>query len=242
MASNRIGFSANALKIIAAITMMLDHIGVLLLPAVPILRIIGRISFPIFAFMISEGCFYTKNKLRYFLSVFMLGALCQAIYYIYEHSMYFNVLITFSIAILAVYALEYMKKALFYGDRILKKIFAVLLFVFSVVSVYLLNLYLKIDYGFWGCMMPAFAAFFKMPKDYVYKYTKFEHLVSLLSLGVALLLLSFSIGWYQPYSLFALPLLLLYSGKRGRLKMKYFFYVFYPLHLLALQGIAYLMN
>lgn len=47
--------NGNMLKIIAAITMTIDHIGAILFPHILILRIIGRIAFPIFAFMIAEG-------------------------------------------------------------------------------------------------------------------------------------------------------------------------------------------
>ena len=57
-------FSNNVLKIIACITMLLDHMGFILFPQYPIFRIIGRIAFPIFAFLLAEGCYYTKNKLR----------------------------------------------------------------------------------------------------------------------------------------------------------------------------------
>jgi hypothetical protein len=75
--------SGNALKLIAALAMLIDHIGVLLLPQVLILRVIGRISFPIFAFMIAEGCRYTKNKARYFFTMFGVGAACQVVMYLY---------------------------------------------------------------------------------------------------------------------------------------------------------------
>ena len=50
-------FSNNVLKIIACITMLIDHMGVLLFPKITILRIIGRIAFPIFAFLLAEGCY-----------------------------------------------------------------------------------------------------------------------------------------------------------------------------------------
>ena len=57
--------SGNALKIIAAITMFIDHMGLMLFPKTLIFRYIGRLAFPIFAFMIAEGCRYTRNRLRY---------------------------------------------------------------------------------------------------------------------------------------------------------------------------------
>ena len=59
--------SNNMLKIIAAIFMVCDHVGVILFPKIEFLRIIGRLSFPIFAYLIAEGAKHTKNKLRHFL-------------------------------------------------------------------------------------------------------------------------------------------------------------------------------
>ena len=59
--------SGNMLKIIAAVSMFIDHMGAVLFPGVMIFRILGRIAFPIFAFMIAEGCRYTKNRIKYFL-------------------------------------------------------------------------------------------------------------------------------------------------------------------------------
>ena len=58
--------TGNALKILAAIFMTIDHIGVMLFPRMLILRIIGRLALPVFAFMIAEGCKYTRNKKKYF--------------------------------------------------------------------------------------------------------------------------------------------------------------------------------
>nr|MBQ4319591.1 hypothetical protein [Clostridia bacterium] len=59
---------------------------------------------------------------------------------------------------------------------------------------------------------------------------------------VGLVLLALDLGGVQWYSLLVLPLLLLYSGKRGQLNTKYFFYVFYPLHLALLQGLDWLIG
>ena len=54
--------NGNHLKLIAAFTMLLDHAGILLFPHVKLLRILGRLAYPIFAYMIAEGCRYTKNN------------------------------------------------------------------------------------------------------------------------------------------------------------------------------------
>ena len=60
-------------------------------------------------------------------------------------------------------------------------------------------------------------------------------LISAPMLGLGLLLLAWELGSIQFYALMALPLLMLYSGKRGKWNMKYFFYVFYPAHLVLLE-------
>ena len=60
----------NQLKIIACISMLFDHLGFMVFPKLIIFRILGRLAFPIFAFMIAEGCYYTRNKLKHFLTIF----------------------------------------------------------------------------------------------------------------------------------------------------------------------------
>ena len=57
-----VGLTGNQLKLIALVTMTIDHIGMQLFPRVRLLRIIGRLAFPIFAYMIAEGCRYTRNR------------------------------------------------------------------------------------------------------------------------------------------------------------------------------------
>ena len=72
----------NALKIIAAIAMLADHVGLMFFPRVSLFRIVGRLALPIFAFMIAEGCRYTRNRLRYFLQIFLLAAAAACRQYI----------------------------------------------------------------------------------------------------------------------------------------------------------------
>lgn len=219
--------TGNALKLLAALFMTIDHIGVILFPRVAILRILGRLALPIYAFMIAEGCKYTRNKKKYFGMVFGLGAVCQVVYYFFDGSMYLSILITFSLSILTIYALQYLKER--------NTALSGVVFLCTVSAVWVLNLFFTIDYGFWGCMLPVFAAL-----PHKTKYDQAPIRISLLGLG--LLFLSVSLGGIQIFSLAALPLLYCYSGKRGTMNLKYFFYIFYPTHLVVLEGIALLMQ
>ena len=219
--------TGNALKILAAIFMTIDHIGAILFPRVLILRIIGRLALPIYAFMIAEGCKYTRNRKKYFGMVFGLGAVCQIVYYLFDGSLYFSILITFSLSILMIYALQYWKQN--------KTVLSGLVFGMSVLAVYILNRWLTIDYGFWGCMLPVFAA---LPHS-----TDRDSLpMNTAMLGIGLVFLGLSTDAIQCLALLALPLLYAYNGKRGKLNLKYFFYIFYPTHLVVLEGIAMLVQ
>jgi len=218
--------NGNALKLIAAAAMVLDHAGLMFFPGNDLLRILGRLAFPIFAFMIAEGSKYTRNRGRYFGQLFGLAVLCQIVYYIVDGSMYLSILFTFSLSLLMIFSLQYCKEK--------PSAFRIGLFLLSIASVWLLNRIFVIDYGFWGCMVPLFAA---LPHK-----TRYDSIpVNAACLGLGLLILSLVSGGWQLWSLAAVPLLLLYSGKRGRLRMKYFFYIFYPAHLAALQILAWIV-
>ena len=222
--------NGNHLKLIAAVTMLLDHAGILLFPQVQLFRILGRLAYPIFAYMIAEGCRYTRNKLRYFLMVFGLGAACQLVYFFFSGDTYLNILLTFACSILLIYTLQAMYQVKTWQKEALWSI----VFAAGFLGAYGLNRILTIDYGFWGIMTPVFASF-----AFVRKMPRWA---SVLLLGAGLVLLAADMGGNQYYSFLAIPLLLLYSGKRGKHSMKYFFYIFYPVHLVVLQGIAMLIG
>lgn len=239
------GLNGNVLKIIAAITMLIDHVGVILLPSISELRVIGRISFPIFAFMIAEGCAHTKNKLKYFLMIFILGVGCQTVLHIAKGPEKLNVLISFSIAIIGIYILQHMKNTVFSTENtVFEKFFWIFLFAFYVVGIYFLNKAVRIDYGFWGCILPISLSLLKAPITSKSTFLKKldNNFLHLLLFGICLLFMSLKYRGIQLYSLFAIILLLFYSGRRGKLNMKYFFYVFYPVHLVLLEAIAYIIS
>lgn len=98
--------TGNQLKILALITMTIDHIGVVLLPQYLILRIIGRLTYPIFAYMIAEGCFYTHSKKRYLGGIFALGFVCQIGFFLAMGSLEQSILTSFVLAIITIYAVQ----------------------------------------------------------------------------------------------------------------------------------------
>lgn len=234
MALKKGPLSGNALKLIAAVSMLLDHMGLMFFPDIQLFRIAGRIALPIFAYMIAEGCRYTRNRLRYFLQIFVLAAACQLVYFLVDGSLYMSILVTFSCSILVIFAMQQVNES----AGVWTAVWA-LLFLSVVAAVYLLNGLLEIDYGFWGCMLPVFASLFQDRRSAPIK--RFEKLAGIplpiIMLTVGLLFLWLDLGGNQLWSLAAVPVLLLYSGERGKLPMKYFFYIFYPAHLAVLQMI-----
>ena len=80
------------LKLVAALTMLLDHIGVILYPEVGWLRIVGRISFPLFVWLLIQGEAHTKDVWRYGIRLGLLGLISQPIYQFAFETSQLNVL------------------------------------------------------------------------------------------------------------------------------------------------------
>ena len=191
------GWTGNTLKLIAALSMLIDHAGLVLFPDVLFLRVLGRLAFPIYAYMIAEGCAHTKHRLRYFLHVFLLGAGCQIVYWLFADGTYMGILITFSMSILLVYMLQAVKAAWTANEEtVAHRVLATALFAAAVAGVYLLTCFVRIDYGFWGCMAPVFASLFRAPRDAEAPlWRKLDcNTVHVLMLGVCLLILACVFG------------------------------------------------
>jgi hypothetical protein len=228
----KFGLTNNQLKIIAMVAMLSDHVGKVLLPQYPVLQIIGRLAFPIFAFMIAEGCFYTRNKLRYFLTVFLLGAGCQVVYLITEKSLYQNILITFSLSIILIFCTENYKNKKDKTSGVILSFTVSGAFIISILlPVIFIDQGFVIDYGVCGVLLP-FAIFYATDK-----------LRKLLFTAGILILLTLDLGGgIQWFSLLSIPLLALYNKKRGKYNIKPLFYVFYPAHLVVIYLISIIFN
>ncbi|MBD5544136.1 MAG: hypothetical protein HDR01_07850 [Lachnospiraceae bacterium] len=216
------GLSSNALKIIAAITMTIDHAGMILFPQIEIFRVIGRIAFPLFAFCIAEGCCYTHNKRKYLGMILFLGVIFHGVFVLATGQTMFNIFITFSFSIVLIYLLQRVKKETKEGKR-QNQILSGVVFFGMLLLTYLFTSIFIVDYGFFGIMIPVIVSLF----DDLRK-RKAAFLIGLLLLVVSMH------TFIQSFCLLAVPILFLYNGKRGKYKMKFFFYIFYPLHLCLL--------
>lgn len=238
--------NANAIKFIAAALMLVDHTGLMLFPKLTIFRIIGRLSMPLFAFAVSEGCRYTKNKIKHLALMLGLGVGCQLVYFFFSGDTYLNILITFSLSIVIIYAMQFFKKCLFSECKLLVKMGAGALFLASGVGAYLFCRFFTVDYGITGVLLPVFASildFRQIPApEKLQKFDAIPWRLLCFFIGLLFFLYVRRTNPIAPYTLLSMVFLLLYNGEKGKLKTKYFFYIFYPLHLALLEGIYLLLT
>ena len=242
--SRHFSLSGTALKLIAAASMTADHVGYVLFPKLRILRIIGRLALPIFAYLIAEGMRHTRSPMRYFLRLLFFGAACQTVYFAITRDLYMNVLITFSLSAVIMIPIRLMRDAEEKnGPDAHRRAVYLSASAAAVAGAFLLCRFVTVDYGFWGVILPVSAFVFTEKKKNLFLFSLFLILMSA-DFYVSGLMRGGSPLWVlinresQPFSLLALPLLALYNGKRGKWRLKYFFYVFYPAHL----GIIYLIG
>ena len=159
------------IKIIAAASMLLDHTGMILFPEAAWMRILGRLALPLYALCIAEGFRHTRNRLKYFLRIFILGALCQVVYFFVSSDPYLGILITFSLSIVLLFLLDALLMACKGQAHPIsarlqklckKKIpraadisICALLLLAGLGGVILLNHYIPVDYGLSGILFPV---------------------------------------------------------------------------------------
>ncbi len=234
----RLTLSGNALKIIACVSMFIDHVGVMLYPEITWLRYVGRLAFPIFAFLIAEGCRYTKNKLKYFLTVFILGVVCQLVFnVVYQNKIYLGILLTFSLSIILIYLLENLKKAIIEKAKLQFIFFYALLFIGFLFFCYFVTLKVTFDYGFIGVTLPLICALFDYRKFNLVKRSLIVKKLCFL-VGIIVYYLLSENKAFTVSALLTIPLIFIYNGERGKLNLKYLFYLFYPLHFIVIYLIS----
>ena len=215
------------LKILAIITMTIDHIGAIIYPNIDAFRIIGRISFPIFCFLLVEGFKHTHNRFRYFIRLLLFAIITQPIYDYAFNNHELNILFTFSLSFLLLSSIEFIKKIINkYNKGIENYLYKTISYLLIYIIFLILSIILNVDYQALGISLVLI--FYLSPNI-------------LLSLLLYLIIaITLNVNNIQLYSLIAFIFIYFYNGKKGK-NIKYFFYLYYRLHLLFLKGLSILL-
>ena len=224
--------SQEGLKFLACAIMLLDHIGATLIPW-GTLRIIGRLAFPIFCFLLAEGAHYTRNPRNYLLRLGIGAVLSELPFdlalfgsWSWQHQ---SVMITLLLGAMALLAMKRMTQPLL-------KILVLLLFAF-------LADFMNTDYGGAGVLM---IALFGLTRE-----RKYGWLVQLLGMYlICRWIIPGGVVWFigryvfiEIFAILALIPIWLYSGKKSTSSraVQWAFYLFYPVHLWILYLISILL-
>ena len=234
--------NANYLKLIAIIAMTIDHIADLLYPGMPniiipnICHIIGRLTAPIMFFFICEGFYYTKNLKKYIKRLFIFAIISHFAYCFafginfipYSKGEIFNqtsIMWTLAWSVIALYIV--------YGNNKLKESHKLFLVI-------LLNLItFSSDWSSIGLMITL--TMYKNRENLNKQMMNMLFWTFIYSL-VSFFFVSKTYGIIQLFVIIAYPLLKQYNGQKGKVNwMKWFFYLYYPIHLIIIGIIRILM-
>ena len=202
------------LKMIAIVSMLIDHMGAILFPQYIILRYIGRIAFPIYTYTLVEGFMHTRDIKKYMVRLGMFALLSEipfdlafrgSVIYIQKQNVFF----TLFLGVLMLYLLLKSRNRIQSAALVL--------------AILLLSEFLRTDYSSMGLLM--------ILCFYVFRDNKVMKLLGVAAINV------FLMGRVQVFAIPALIFIALHNGEQGP-KCKKFFYGFYPVHLLALYLIS----
>lgn len=213
-----------ALKVIALLAMVVDHCGLVLYywaykfhgypeAVYTAMRYFGRISFPIYCFLLAEGFVHTKNVKKYASRVLLFAFASEIPFdYMLKYKPFTlecqNVMFTLFLGICAMYFAKMVKD----GKYIFLPLTAV---------PFLLAHFGNTDYGAWGvCLMLLFYLLREYP---AFMYGTVSAILFVKNIAAT----------------FAVLPIMMYNGQRGKLRLKYFFYVFYPAHIIILCILRY---
>ncbi len=233
------GCTGSTLKLVAMGTMLIDHVAAVLLTrmylagwlgaefydVILVLRMIGRVAFPIYCFLLVEGFQRTGNYRRYLRRMVLFALISEVPFDLslsaeVVHLEHQNVMFTMTIGLLAMYGMKWVAE-----KKLLKGKYLIVQLLIAAVAAGTATL-LKTDYSWAGVLCIC--------AMYLFKASNAGRAL----LGNAFLIM---INTLEVAGLFSVPLIGSYNGERG-LKIKYFFYMFYPAHLLVLYIICVLLG
>ena len=230
--------SSFVLKLIACVTMFIDHIGYAIFNGSSWFNYIGRLAFPIFAFQISEGYIHTRSIKKYLLRLFLFALVSQIPFMLFHsiisEGFYLNVIFTLLFGLISIVIYDKYNK--FTG-------------IMVAISLGIIASFLNCDYGFYGVFITFL--FYVLNKNKLLLATGFV-LTTLIRYSYYIIdfCLQYGIGYLGTVVNFYLPsmigtvasilFILLYNKKKGY-NTKYLLYLFYPLHMLLIYGISFVI-
>jgi len=225
--------TAFALKLIAIAAMTLDHLGAVIFTGSIALRAIGRLTMPIMSYLIAEGYRHTSNKTKYLCRLLVFAAISEIPFdmafnnAVLEFSSQ-NVMLTLALGLCAIWLYD-------------KNKHSILKYLYPFLMCFIAELLLT-DYSSLGVAL--IFIFYLMPQNKplyillaVAGFSGFMCFNSLAAYGFRITQYSFGRILMPACAVFAAIPLMLYNKKRG-CNIKYFFYAYYPLHLLIIAFAA----
>lgn len=236
------GITANMLKILAVIFMVFDHLWATIVSGNDWMTYIGRLTFPIFAFLISEGFIHTSNVRKYIFRLLGFALISEIPFNLFYGGSWFypyhqNVMFTLLLGLLGIVVIDKARK-----EKTAKSIGKAVLLLIPIS----LGAFIGFpDYGFWGYLtVIMFYLFRGFPFAWVLQLAGMILLHIVLPEGQNLIVDIFGKTLEFPVQSFAVLALIpiwLYGGKKGKggKILQYGFYAFYPVHMLVLYLIRY---
>lgn len=239
MNQKRLEMTSMTLHLLAMLFMLFDHLWGTIVPGNNWMNCIGRISFPIFAFMIVEGYHHTRNLKKYLLRLLLCALISEIPFNLAMGGRVFypihqNVLWTFLISIGLIRWNEKARQSVKHWKM-------VLVGCLSVISAYILGIVTFVDYYHAGILMVLAFYFFRGRNwwNYLGQFLAMAYINLEILGGIGYEFQLFGETWFfarQGFALLALIPIWLYRGKQGYHSrgFRMFCYLFYPVHLLIL--------
>jgi hypothetical protein len=214
------------LKLIAMVSMLVDHVGAVFFPEAVWMRAIGRLAMPIFSFCIAEGYIHTKDRKKYLLRMGIFALVSEVPFDLAFDGViglgHQNIMVTFFLAILALMLFDMIR-----GEKpgIAQNLLAGMTVLMMAVAALLLNA----DYTLFGVLTV-----------FLFYVFRSKHPLLRAGAGVGFLVALRSVGYNLAAGLSFIPIAM-YNGKKGK-GLKWLFYAFYPGHLLALYALSLLLK
>ena len=224
------GLTGADLKVLAILTMTIDHIAAVLIdPKTDLylyMRAIGRIAFPIFCFLLTEGVAHTKNRIRYIGNLFLFAIISSPFYMVIpkeEGEISNNVFFTLFFGAACICMIEYIKQCIPDRDSVLLMMLRTFIEAAIFIGCFISSIFMHTSYeGVGVFVIVLFYYFPRMLKNRLpEKFTRF------------VCCLAFCWDSFQQSAIVSFIPITTYNGERGK-QNKWLFYIYYPAHLLVL--------